>query len=128
MAKPMIENSDRGITLNKGLAWTMLVAIVTAVFWGGRTVQGLVSSNEAITAAVQEQKASIAVVAASQNESQGEARRERSGLDSRIRTLESGQARGAAQYDSLSRSLDELKQSQREANELLRQLMRGAAR
>ena len=25
MAKPMIENNERGITINKALAWTMLV-------------------------------------------------------------------------------------------------------
>ena len=28
--KPMIENSDRGITLAKPLAWSMLVAIIGA--------------------------------------------------------------------------------------------------
>lgn len=30
-SKPMIENSDRGITLAKPLAWSMLVAIIGAV-------------------------------------------------------------------------------------------------
>ena len=27
MAKPMIENNERGITINKALAWTMLVSV-----------------------------------------------------------------------------------------------------
>lgn len=38
MTRPMIENSDRGITVNKSLAWTMLVAIVAAGFWVGTVV------------------------------------------------------------------------------------------
>ncbi len=39
MGKPqMIENSDRGITLNKSLAWTMLVALLTGGIWIGMQV------------------------------------------------------------------------------------------
>lgn len=38
MNRPMIENSDRGITINKSLAWTMLVAIVAGGFWVGTVV------------------------------------------------------------------------------------------
>ena len=34
MNAPRIENADRGITLNKSLAWTVLVAWSTAIFWG----------------------------------------------------------------------------------------------
>jgi glucose-6-phosphate-specific signal transduction histidine kinase len=35
MNKQMIENSDRGITLNKSLAWTILAALVGGGFWMG---------------------------------------------------------------------------------------------
>ena len=35
MTPPMIENSDRGITINKSLAWTMLVGILTGGVWLG---------------------------------------------------------------------------------------------
>jgi len=31
MNRPMIENSDRGITINKSLAWTMVAGLLGAV-------------------------------------------------------------------------------------------------
>ena len=34
----MIESGDRGITLNKSLAWTILVALVGGGFWVGAQV------------------------------------------------------------------------------------------
>lgn len=39
--KPMIENSDRGITLNKSLAWTLAAALGTGGMWVGTTVAEL---------------------------------------------------------------------------------------
>lgn len=35
MTPPMIESSDRGITLNKSLAWTILATAVGVAFWFG---------------------------------------------------------------------------------------------
>ncbi len=35
MTPPMIENSDRGITINKSLAWTMVVGVLTGGVWLG---------------------------------------------------------------------------------------------
>ena len=32
VAKPIMENNERGITINKALAWTMLVS-VTGLIW-----------------------------------------------------------------------------------------------
>lgn len=37
----MIENSDRGITLNKTLAWTLAVALMSGGMWVGTTVASL---------------------------------------------------------------------------------------
>lgn len=34
----MIENSDRGITLNKGLAWTILATVLSGGIWIGTQV------------------------------------------------------------------------------------------
>lgn len=38
MGTRMIENSDRGITINKSLAWSMLVAVVGGGIWLGSVV------------------------------------------------------------------------------------------
>lgn len=42
----MIENSERGITLNKNLAWTILVAVLGGGIWVGVQVT---SASEGIT-------------------------------------------------------------------------------
>lgn len=49
----MIENSDRGITLNKGLAWTMLVGLLGGGYWVGTTISDM-SGNLRSTGAVLE--------------------------------------------------------------------------
>jgi len=41
MTKPMIENSDRGITLNKSLAWTIGVSLMGGGLWIGVQVTSL---------------------------------------------------------------------------------------
>ena len=110
----MIENSDRGVTLNKPLAWTMFVAVVTLVWYGGTTVTMLQASSDALLQSVLETRAMIA------------AERESSlQLESRIRVLESSASRQDARFDAFSQSLEELKSAQRETNELLRQLATG---
>lgn len=38
MSVQMIENSDRGITINKALAWTMLVGILGGGYWVGTMI------------------------------------------------------------------------------------------
>lgn len=40
----MIENSDRGITLNKGLAWTLLVGLLSGGYWVGTTISDMSGS------------------------------------------------------------------------------------
>ena len=51
MAKPMIENSERGITINKALAWTMLVSVAGLIWWGGGTLATLQSAAERASSA-----------------------------------------------------------------------------
>jgi hypothetical protein len=41
MAKPMIENNDGGITINKALAWIMLAFVTGLIWWGGGTLASL---------------------------------------------------------------------------------------
>ena len=68
--RPMIENSDRGLTINKNLGWTMLVAIIGAVFWFGSTMSGLQASVHALNVAITAERTSVAA------------------LEARVRTLE----------------------------------------
>lgn len=103
----MIENSDRGITLNKGLAWTILMALVSGVWWGGATITRLQSDVQSLTAAVSERRS------------------ENGGLEGRVRALENGSSRTDAQLDSLGQALSEIRAEQRATNDLLRRLVAG---
>lgn len=107
----LIENSDRGITLNKQLAWTMLAALVGTVWWGGSTVTGLQKSTENLVQAVGETRALIAAE-----------RQASAALEARIRALETTSTRQDARFDALSRSVEEIKVSVRESNALLRKI------
>ena len=106
--KPMIENSDRGITLAKPLAWTMLASIVGVVWYGGTTVASLSLSTQAVTSA-------LTVMQAANVQIEG-----------RVRALENNAAAGLARYDALSQSLNEVKAQQGETNSLLRELLQGS--
>ena len=108
--KPMIENSDRGITLAKPLAWSMLVAIIGAVWFGASTIAGLTSATQGVTSA-------LAVMQASNGQIEG-----------RVRALENNASRQDARFDGLKQSLDEVKSQQRETNELLRKILQGDKR
>ncbi|MFC3180447.1 hypothetical protein [Cypionkella sinensis] len=108
--KPMIENSDRGITLAKPLAWSMLVSIVGAIWYGASTITGLSQSTQAVTTA-------LSVIQASSAQVEG-----------RVRVLENNAAAGLARYDALKQSVDEVKDNQRETNDLLRQVLQGGSK
>lgn len=103
----MIENSDRGITLNKGLAWTILMALVSSVWWGGATITRLQSDVQSLTAAVSERRS------------------ENGGLEGRVRTLETGSSRTGAQLEAMGQALGEIRAEQRATNDLLRRLVAG---
>jgi hypothetical protein len=100
----MIENADRGITINKQLAWTMLTAIVVLVFWGGSTVAGLQSATQGLTATLNENKGLVAAV------------------EGRVRVLENGQSRSDAQFSAMREALTEIKDQNRAIETLLRQM------
>lgn len=106
--KPMIENSDRGITLAKPLAWTILVSVVGAVWYGGSTVASLNQSTQTVLA-------SLAAIQMTNAQVEG-----------RVRALENNASRQDARFEALKQSLDEVKEQGRETNALLRQIMQGA--
>lgn len=116
MGSPMIENSDRGITLNKQLAWTIGTAIVVGGFWIGSTVTGLQTTTSRFSADLIESRTAITADIAAEKQASMV-------LETRVRSLEVSTTRQDARFDALSRSLDELKSQQRETNDLLRQIM-----
>jgi hypothetical protein len=67
MNKPMIENTDRGITLNKSLAWTVLVTLVGGGFWVGVQVTDLASGLSILENRQGEDRAAIRDNAAAVN-------------------------------------------------------------
>lgn len=56
--KPMIETSDRGFTVNKTLGWTILVALVTTVFYAGSTLTQMQAGITTLGAAITQQQTS----------------------------------------------------------------------
>lgn len=102
----MIENSDRGITLNKGLAWTVSTGLIGAGLYVGLTIAHLTATLD------------------NQNDQISEARDSRTNIEVRVRALENGAAGTAVQFRNLSSGLEEVKVAQRETNALLRQLVR----
>ena len=110
----MIENSDRGLTINKPLAWTILTALVALVWFGGTTITGLQNATANLTAALVETKALIAAERASS-----------ASLESRVRSLENSATRQDTRFDAMAQSLEELKAEARQTNGLLRRLLPG---
>ncbi|PZQ99215.1 MAG: hypothetical protein DI533_00465 [Cereibacter sphaeroides] len=107
----MIENSDRGITLNKGLAWTLATGLLVGGLWVGNTVTGLQSAAGQLTSALTDIKAEVR-----------DGRAVDAAMDGRVRTLENTATRSGAQYEALSRSLDEVKATLRDQTDLLRRI------
>ena len=105
MSRQMIENSDRGITLNKSLAWTMLSAFAVLIWWGGSTLAGLQDATRTLTAALIENKAAIISV------------------EMRVRALENTQSRVDAQFGAMRESLSEIKEQNRSIEVLVRQYL-----
>lgn len=113
MTKPMIENSDRGITMNKTLAWGMLSSLAVLVWYGGATITSLQKATETMADAISRTETTISAD-----------RAQTSSIEARVRVLETTTTRQDVKFDMLSRSLDEVKSSLRETNELLRQMQR----
>lgn len=103
----MIENSDRGVTLNKSLAWTIGSALVGAGLYVGLNMATLTTRLDEVAS-----KADVAY-------------RDRAELEVRVRSLENVQAQTGARFDSLFQSLQEVKIEQRESVRLLRQIIQG---
>ena len=107
----MIDSTDRGIAINKALAWTMLVTVAGLLWWGGGTLASLQGAADRLTTALMETREMIVVERASSAQ-----------LEARVRALENSATRQDVRFDALSVSINELKQQARETNTLLREL------
>ena len=115
----VIENSDRGITLNKTLAWTVLVGLLGAgVLVGTQTAtltSGIVALQGDLDAAIQTQATEV-----------GKRERLADRITDRVRALEiRGSARDTA-FSNLSTKMQEVTRQLQENNRLLRELLRQA--
>lgn len=106
----LIENSDRGFTINKTLGWTMLTAIVAAVFWFGQTISGLQHSTRATADLMGKLELTLATY-------QVDTR----ALEARLAKVEREAVRSDVNQATLSASLIEVKVALRELNDLLRE-------
>ena len=75
----MADPTDRGITINRTLAWTMLVSVAGLIWWGGGTLASLQGAAERLTAALMETREMILAERASSAQ-----------LEARVRVLETG--------------------------------------
>jgi hypothetical protein len=108
MTPPRITDEDRGLTINKSLAWTMLTGIFAGGLWLG--VQ-LTETQSAIQAMQQDAK--------DRNAEEVVNRRE---IDARLRTLEQSRVGDASEIAALRRDLNELRPELRELTSLIRGL------
>lgn len=60
MNKPMIEQNDRGITINKTLGWAMLVGLLTGGIWIGTQVTTAKEGVESLKTREEENRMGIA--------------------------------------------------------------------
>ncbi len=109
----MIENSERGITINKTLGWGRLLSLISLVWFGGTTVANLKSLTDNLATAITETRQTVA-------EDQSIAAQ----IEARVRALETNASRTDAEFRALRQSLDEVKSAQRETHELLRRIAR----
>lgn len=111
----VIENSDRGLTINKGLAWTVLSALVLAGVWVGTQTATMSSGIRELQGDLDQAVSQVTVEAD-----------KRDRLAARVRSLEAKSAARDASYAHLSRGMQDLQSQLGENNRLLRQLLQRA--
>lgn len=113
MTKQMIENSDRGITLAKPLAWTILVTIIGATYYLGIMVGNLSTQQEQLITEFRQEEDQTSDRFTITNTRVAE-------LAGRLRTIESLSERLSANIDNIEVAIQNIQTEQRETNRLLR--------
>lgn len=112
----MIENSDRGITLAKPLAWTMLVGLLSGGVWVGGTIGSVRSELGSLVDKVSEQQAAASVRATRDDQ-------DRQSMEARLRAVEVSRAQDASEIGALRRDLSDFRSELKEATRLLQEAM-----
>ena len=107
----MTDLNERGITINRALAWIMLVSVTGLIWWAGGSLASLQGAAARLTLALTETREMIVAERASSAQ-----------LEARVRALETSAARQDTRFDALSVSINELKSQARDTNTLLREL------
>lgn len=110
MNGPRIQTDERGITINKTLAWTMVVALISASILAGREFQKTQSS--------------ITALADTQTQRHNETLTFRRDTENRIRSLEAARATDGSEIGALRRDLTSFRSDIQELKQLLRSLER----
>lgn len=105
---PRIENADRGITLNKSLAWAMVVGLLGAGLFVGREVQGAQEQQEMVLEKLSHIEQSQALAQTRNETARGQ-------LDARLRAVETMRANDSAEITGLRRDLSDFRLELREA-------------
>lgn len=101
MNKPMIENSDRGITLNKSLAWTIATALLAGGIWVGVQVT---SAKQGISTLADRQAEDRAEIRANSQQIVN-MRSQNARVDQRLTGIEQSAARTEANVQEILRFL-----------------------
>jgi hypothetical protein len=113
MNTPRITNEDRGLTLNKSLAWTIVVSLIGAGMWLGSE---MVSTKNMVLDIRESQ--------VRQDADRAQYRRE---VDLRIRALETSRATDGSEIGALRRDLTEFRTEIRDDITDLKDLLRERA-
>jgi septal ring factor EnvC (AmiA/AmiB activator) len=103
MSKQMIENSERGITLNKTLAWTILVAVLSGGFWIGVQITSAKTGISTLTERQSEDRGAIQSNRSSINDLRSSSAR----IDQRLRGIENSLSKTEANVSEILRYLRE---------------------
>jgi len=93
----MIENSERGVTLSKSLAWTILVTVIGGGIWIGAQVTDANNGVDTLQARQAEDRQDISQNTSAVNALRSGAAR----LDQRLISIEQGQRRTEDKIDTL---------------------------
>lgn len=114
--KPRIENSDRGITLSKPIAWSAFAFIVTIAIAGVKSAITYGGQMAEITSTVES-------VQKAQEKADAKADRIHDNHSIRVRSLETSAARDDARIGAISDDISQIQTQVVENNRLLRQIV-----